>query len=230
LFDVLKTGIDGLDAILGGGIRYPAESAAFVFVTGGPGSGKTVLTLELAVRAWLGAEDGSTCLYYSVEHSPESLRAKLEYDFDFYGSKADIRTLTQEVPNKLCLESRTDRGVSRLVLTQADAASLEERPHGATVDVDWILAEIGNHRLAGPVHMACIDNVSLLLTDLDYYGKRTALLRTRRELMTHGIHGIFVQELADARDMRMPSAEEFSTDCLIDLSFSDELGSFSASR
>lgn len=228
MFDVLQTGIDGLDAILGGGIRYPAGSAAFVFVTGGPGSGKTVLTLELVVRAWLEAEDGTTCLYYSVEHSPESLRTKLEHDFDFYGSKADISVLPQEVPHKLCLEAQTERGTTRLIITQASAATLESKPRGMTVDVDWILAEVGNYRLAGPVQMACVDNIGLLLSDLDYFGKRAALLRTRRELMAHGIHGVFVQEIVDARDMRLPSAEEFSTDCLIELSFRDELGSFKA--
>ena len=53
MFDVFKTGIDGLDAILGGGIRYPTGGAAFVFVSGGAGSGKTILALEMAARAWL---------------------------------------------------------------------------------------------------------------------------------------------------------------------------------
>ena len=59
MFEFLKTGIDGLDAILGGGIRYPAESSAFVFATGGAGSGKTILALEMLTRAWLHGEDGT---------------------------------------------------------------------------------------------------------------------------------------------------------------------------
>ncbi len=228
MFEVLETGLDGLDSILGGGIRYPAGSAAFVFITGGPGSGKTVLALEMTVRAWLDAEDGTTCLYYSVEHSPQNLYRKLQFDFDFYGADAEIVPLEQEVPNKLCLEAKTAKGKSRLVLTQASAATLEQRPAGSSVDVDWILVEIGNYLLAGDVHMACIDNIGLLLTELDYYGKRTALLRTRRTLMSKRIHGVFVQENTDPRDMRMPTAEEFSTDCLIELSFRDERGSFKA--
>ncbi|MCA8943193.1 MAG: DUF2075 domain-containing protein, partial [Planctomycetes bacterium] len=228
MFDVLETGLDGLDSILAGGIRYPAGSAAFVFITGGAGSGKTVLTLELAVRAWLDAPDGATCLYYSVEHSPQNLFAKLEHDFDFYGIDADIRPIEQEVPNKLCLEASLDGRTTRLVLTQASAATLDERPSGSAVDVEWILAEIGNYRLAGSVHMACIDNISLLMTDLDYYAKRAALLATRRQLMAQRIHGIFVQEVTERRDLRGPSAEEFSTDCLIELAFQDEAGSFKA--
>ena len=232
MFDTLRTGIDGLDSILAGGIRFPADSAAFVFVTGGPGSGKTVLALELVARAWLGAanEGGdSTCLFYSVEHSPESLHRKLAEDFDYYGSDATIEALDQEVPGRLCLEASTPNGRSRLLLTQADLAGARgNRPPGTVVDADWIRTEIGNYRLAGDVRMVCIDNVGLLLSDLDYFEKRSALLETRRGLIESKIHGIFVQEVVDPRDRRIPSAEELSTDLLLELGFQDQQGSFKA--
>lgn len=225
-FSILKTGIDGLDGILGGGIRYPSDSAAFVCISGGPGTGKTLLALEMAARAWLEGEDGSTFLYYSVEHSPDSLHMKLESDFDWFRKTADIRTLEREVPDKLCLEATTKRGKSRLVITQARPASLQHGARGTSVDVEWILAEIGNYKLAGSVQMACIDNVGLLLTDLDYFDKRTALLETRRALLQDKIHGVFVMEDAGPRDLKVPSAEEFSTDLLIQLSFQEEQGHF----
>jgi KaiC/GvpD/RAD55 family RecA-like ATPase len=229
MFDLLKTGIDGLDAILGGGIRYPADTAAFVFVTGGAGSGKTMLALEMVTRAWLEGEDGGSFLFYSVEQPPESLLKKLEFDFEWYGQNAEIRVLEREVPHKLCLEARTKKGLARLVLTQANAANLQkDSPHGPVVDVDWIHAEIGNYKLAGAVRMVVLDNVGLLLTDLDYFSKRAALLETRRTLLQHKIHGIFVQEETDARDLRIPSAEEFSTDLLIRLSFIEQLDAFKA--
>ena len=83
-FATLKTGIDGLDGILAGGIRYPDDAAVFLCLAGGPGTGKTLLALEMVVRAWLSADDGSTFLYYSVEHSPESIHKKLEADFDWF--------------------------------------------------------------------------------------------------------------------------------------------------
>ena len=232
MFDILRTGIDGLDAILGGGIRYPADTAAFLFVTGGPGTGKSMLGLEMVSRAWLAAEDGATCLYYSVEQSPESLAKKLEGDFDWYRVPAEIVPLPREVPHKLCLEANTERGTTRLVLTQANTGGLGRRGmqnmQGAVVDVAWIMAEIGNYRLAGPVGMVCIDNVGLLLTDLEYFEKRSALLETRRALMSQKIHGIFVQEENDPRDLKMPTAEEFSTDVLIRLAYQEELQSFKA--
>ncbi|MEM7205494.1 MAG: ATPase domain-containing protein [Planctomycetota bacterium] len=229
MFDLLKTGIDGLDAVLGGGVRYPQGTAAFMFITGGPGSGKTLLALETVTRAWLGGEDGSTCLYYSVEQSPDNLHKKLESDFEFYGLAGDVSVLEREVPNKLCLEATTARGRTRLVLTQANPASLESTDRGApVVDVEWIIAEIGNYRLAGGVNMVCIDNVGLLLTDLDYFAKRQKLLASRHVLMSQSIHGIFVQEESDPRDLRVPSAEEFSTDLLIRLSFLEQPGGFKA--
>ncbi len=228
MFDVLRTRIDGLDAILAGGVRYPEGGAAFMFLTGGAGSGKTVLGLEMVGRHWLDAPDGSTCLYYSVEHTPRSLYRKLAFDFGYYGTDAEVRLLPEEVAHKLVLEARTAHGTSRLVLTQATPASLADDGGGGSVDIDWILAEVENHGVAGPVGMVCVDNVGLLLTDLDYFGKRRALLATRRKLMRLGVHGVFVQETTDARDLKMPSAEEFSTDILMELSFQNQGGQFKA--
>ena len=53
VFSYLKTGIDGLDGVLAGGIRYPSDMAAFGCIGGGPGTGKTLLALEIPSRAFL---------------------------------------------------------------------------------------------------------------------------------------------------------------------------------
>ena len=198
-----------------------------MFITGGAGSGKSLLAFEMVARAWLEGADGTTCLYYSVEQSPDDLHMKLVADFDCYGYDVQIKTLPREVQHTLCLEIETEERRSRLVITQANPANLQ-RDRGPMVDLDWIHAEIGNYRLTGRVHMVCIDNVGLLVTDLDYYQKRRMLLETRRLLMAQRIHGIFVQEEVDPRSMHLPSAEEFSTDLLIRLSFMNELGAFKA--
>lgn len=225
-FATLKTGIDGLDGILGGGIRYPDDGAAFVCIAGGPGTGKTLLALEMVVRAWLGGDSG-TYLYYSVEHSPDSIEKKLAFDFDWFRTGVDVRAEPREVPNKLVLAASTADGRSQLVLTQAQPAALQQKnARGTSVDVEWILAEIENHRRAGPVRMVVIDNVGLLLTDLEYFGKRAALLETRRRLLDDRIHGIFVMEEAHPRDLRLPSAEEFSTDVMLLLSSREEATDF----
>ncbi|MFK7742774.1 MAG: ATPase domain-containing protein, partial [Planctomycetota bacterium] len=213
-FEILKTGIDGLDGILGGGIRYPDDGAAFACVAGGPGTGKTLLALEMVVRAWLSAADG-TFLYYSVEHTPDSIEKKLAHDFDWFRYAASVTSEPREVPNKLVLraqhaksKSRHERhrgggdrasqqGEPRLVLTQANPAALTKKSaRGTTVDIEWILAEIENHQQVAPVRMVVIDNVGLLLTDLEYFEKRATLLETRRRLLDDKIHGLFVMEEA----------------------------------
>ena len=228
-FATLKTGIDGLDGILGGGIRYPDDGAAFLCLAGGPGTGKTLLALEMVVRAWIAADDGATFLYYSVEHSPESLHKKLASDFDWFRSGARITAAPREVPGKLTLHAETPHGTAKLVMTQARPASLlQKSARGTSIDIEWILAEIENHRLVDPVRMVVIDNVGLLLTDLEYFEKRTALIEVRRRLLDSGIHGIFVMEEAHPRDLRLPSAEEFSTDLMIHLSFREEATEFKA--
>lgn len=225
-FATLKTGIDGLDGILGGGIRYPDDAAAFACVAGGPGTGKTLLALEMVVRAWLTANDG-TFLYYSVEHSPDSIQKKLAFDFDWFRSDAEIDTEPREVPNKLSLLATTAKNRSRLVLTQAKPAALTQKSaRGTTVDIDWILAEIENQHRVSPVRMVVIDNVGLLLTDLEYFEKRATLLEIRRRLLESKIHGIFVMEEAHPRDLRLPSAEEFSTDLMLHLAFREETTDF----
>lgn len=226
-FATLKTGIDGLDGILGGGIRYPDDGAAFACIAGGPGTGKTLLALEMVVRAWLTAEDG-TFLYYSVEHSPDSIEKKLAFDFDWFRSDADIASEPREVPNKLVLQAKSGANAqSKLVLTQAKPAALTQKnARGTTVDIEWILAEIENHRRVAPVRMVVIDNVGLLLTDLEYFEKRTTLLEIRRRLLDDRIHGIFVMEEAHPRDLRLPSAEEFSTDLMLHLAFREERTDF----
>jgi KaiC/GvpD/RAD55 family RecA-like ATPase len=227
VFAYLKTGIDGLDGVLAGGIRYPDDSGAFVCIGGGPGTGKTLLALEIISRAFLDGHDGTTWLYYSVEHSPESIQKKLESDFDWFRSGSKITTLPREVPGKLVLEAVTRHGTSRMILTQARPAALQRKSErGTTVDIEWILAEIKNHQLAGPVAMVCVDNVGLLLTDLEYFEKRVALLEVRRQLLDNKIHGIFVMEDAHPRDLRLPSAEEFSTDLMLHLSFREEATDF----
>lgn len=231
MFAVLKTGIDGLDALLVGGIRYPIDTSAFVFITGGAGTGKTALGLELLTRAWTSAPDGGhSFLFYTVEQSPHDLQKKLQYDFnDYFSADRPVRLVGGETPHKLCLEIDAHSGGSnRLVLTQANPAALAQETRRATIDIEWIHAEIGNYRRADKVAMVCIDNVGLLLSDLDYFAKRAVLLETRRQLMQHRIHGVFIQEEAGPRDLKIPSPEEFSTDLLIRLAYQDDAAHFKA--
>jgi KaiC/GvpD/RAD55 family RecA-like ATPase len=228
-FSTWKTRIDGLDGILGGGIRHPDDGAVFLCLAGGPGTGKTLLALEMVVRAWLADGSGATFLYYSVEHSPESLSKKLAADFDWFGIGDAVQAEPAEVPGRLELRNGPGHDASRLILIQARPAALQKHSaRGTTVDIEWMLAEIENHARLATVAMVVVDNVGLLLTDLEYFEKRAALLETRRRLQDHRIHGVFVIEENGPRDLRLPSAEEFSTDLMVHLSFREEATEFKA--
>ncbi len=66
LSDRIKTGIDGLDNILYGGIPTGSQ----VLVCGGPGSGKTLLTLEILYH---NAKNGINGTFLALEESQESI-------------------------------------------------------------------------------------------------------------------------------------------------------------
>ncbi len=65
---MLKTGVDGLDAILGGGI----PEGHIVAVVGMYGTGKTMLGLHFIYE---GLKNGETCMIISFDEDEESLIA-----------------------------------------------------------------------------------------------------------------------------------------------------------
>ena len=233
MFETLKTGIKELDLILGGGLRYPKDSAAFAFITGGPGTGKTILGLEIMTRCWRAREEGGGLyLFYSVEQGPLELQRKLEYDFGHYfGHPGEVRVRRDGLVKKVLIEIDAPRGgVNRLVLLQANPAALQVETENIrpTMDIEWIRAEIQNLSRADNVIMVGLDNVGLLLSDLKYMQKRASLLQIRHDLAEKGIQGIFIQEESDNRETRLPSPEEFSADLLLRLNFIDLQARFKA--
>lgn len=72
-----STGDESFDAILGGGI--PSQSV--VVIAGEPGSGKTVLTLQILFRA---AREGKKCLYFTTLSEPAIKVIRYMQLFDFF--------------------------------------------------------------------------------------------------------------------------------------------------
>ena len=97
----VKTGIDGLDELLKGGIPYKRHSAVY----GGPGAGKTTFCFEYLYR---GAKMGENGIYISLEETPEDL---IENVSSAFSELTDIPQLVEEgklkvvKPDKLNLES-----------------------------------------------------------------------------------------------------------------------------
>lgn len=73
----IETGIDDLDAVLGGGI--PVKS--ITLIAGQPGSGKTVLTLQLLFAA---ARKGLKCLYFTTLSEPAVKVLRYMQLFEFF--------------------------------------------------------------------------------------------------------------------------------------------------
>lgn len=74
------TGDPSFDQILGGGI--PAQSV--VVIAGAPGSGKTILTLQMLFRA---AKQGKKCLYLTTLSEPPLKVIRYMQFFDFFDEK-----------------------------------------------------------------------------------------------------------------------------------------------
>ncbi len=87
--DLLKTGITGLDEMLGGGI----PPARVVLVCGGPGSGKTVLSLQCMVQA---LERGEPCVFATLEEPLSSIKTNAQifgWGLDAWERKGLLKTM-----------------------------------------------------------------------------------------------------------------------------------------
>ncbi|MCW4012357.1 MAG: AAA family ATPase [Candidatus Bathyarchaeota archaeon] len=85
----VETGIQGLDEMLGGGI--PEKS--IILLCGGPGSGKTIMTLQYMMRA---VSRGEPVVYVSLEESMEKkTKNALAFGWDLVDAEANdmIETL-----------------------------------------------------------------------------------------------------------------------------------------
>lgn len=75
--DRVTSGVKGLDKLLEGGF-IPGSS---VLVTGSAGTGKSTFLLQFM---WDGLQNGESCLFITLEETPEELKADaLQYGWDF---------------------------------------------------------------------------------------------------------------------------------------------------
>jgi circadian clock protein KaiC len=118
----ISTGIDTLDAVLGGG--FPANS--ITIIAGEPGSGKTVLVLQLLFAA---ARAGKKCLYLTTLSEPAVKVLRYMQLFDFY----DARLLDENI-------KFADLG-SRLRANDAEAALTELVEHVEADQPDIVVVD-----------------------------------------------------------------------------------------
>lgn len=83
----VKTGVSGLDQILGGGI----PKGSVILVTGGAGTGKTTF---LSQFVWQGLQESEKCLFITLEESPEDIKNDAilyGWDFSKYEKSGQVR-------------------------------------------------------------------------------------------------------------------------------------------
>jgi circadian clock protein KaiC len=91
----VPTGIEGLDAVLEGGLPLGRTT----LIGGGPGSGKTVLALEFLYR---GAVAGESGLFVSFEERREALQANaaaIGWDVNRLEEAGTLRVIQAEIPH-----------------------------------------------------------------------------------------------------------------------------------
>jgi KaiC/GvpD/RAD55 family RecA-like ATPase len=127
----VRSGVPGLDEILGGGF-FPGQTYG---IAGGPGSGKSILSMEFLVR---GAESGERGLYVTSEVSPDKLVRQMSF-WNLQGSidKGDLIVFsTRPQPGELSTEAEKfdlagltymikhyvrNNGIKRVVFDSVDA-------------------------------------------------------------------------------------------------------------
>ncbi|MFH1101335.1 MAG: ATPase domain-containing protein [Methanobacteriota archaeon] len=104
----VKTGIQGLDTILNGGI--PKNTVTLI--SGPPGSGKTILCYNFLYQ---GAQEGDKCLFLTLDKKVEGLLSQakeLDIDFQPWIQKAQIKFLFLNINKKLIYETMTNEILS----------------------------------------------------------------------------------------------------------------------
>ncbi len=85
----VPTGLPKLDSLLEGGFM----KNSMILVTGGTGTGKTIMSLQFL---WEGLQKGEPCVYLSLEEDPEDIKAdarQFGWDLEKYEEKGLFRIM-----------------------------------------------------------------------------------------------------------------------------------------
>lgn len=133
-----KTGVEGLDSLIGGG--FPGESA--VLVSGTPGTGKTILSLQFIAEGALKYKEKG--IYITFEERVEKVKEQAKqfgWDFQALEDKKLLRVMTI---SKLSLgqifteikEAITDFGPKRLVIDSLTYITLSAHSRQRLVELE----------------------------------------------------------------------------------------------
>lgn len=117
----VKTGINGLDEMLNGGIPLGRHVALY----GGPGSGKTSFCFEYLYK---GAKKGEGGLYITLEETPEDIIENMKTTFPMFTDTAKLiseKKLEIVKPDKLDLEEVANILEDRITSNEIKRAAID---------------------------------------------------------------------------------------------------------
>ena len=188
-----KTGVDGLDDLCGKGI--PRGSA--ILIGGGPGSGKTILTLQILLNA---ARRGEKCLYMSFEESENRLKKHMR-EFGW----ADYEQL--ESKNNLIIEK-----FDIFDITRSMDALLAKAKGELLIDIEPII--LPNNFIPDVVVVDSLSSIASGFTGKEE-NYRTYVEQLFRFFEKLGITSFLITETEPFAEKLTSSVEEFLSDGVI---------------
>ena len=106
--DRVKTGIDGLDNIIEGGV----PKSSITLISGQPGSGKTILCYQYLYK---GIQEGEKCLFLTMDKKIDGVLSQarnIGFDFQPAIEKGQAKFLFLNINKKLIYETMTNEILS----------------------------------------------------------------------------------------------------------------------
>ncbi len=186
--EFLKTGIEGLDQMLNGGIPRGSQ----VVLAGGPGAGKTLLSFEFLYK---NAKAGNTSLLFALEEEPERVLMNAKKAFTSF---TDIDGLIES--KKLIIDGEDLVSVLRSG-TSGDSSQYE---------FGKIVSDIESLVSSSKANAIVIDSISvldLLLNEPLAY--RRSMLALASNLRRLGVTSILTSELPNPERSKLEFQTEF---------------------
>ena len=192
IFRVKKrlSGVKGLDGITGGGL----PEGRIVGIMGGPGSGKTILSLQVLVNRLRVYDEAS--IFVSFEESLPHIRANMD-SFDW--------NLREIADDRLCL---------------LDAQMAPETVRMGAFDLSGLLATLAAAKAKIGARNIVFDGLDALLSGLaDHQTERQELRRLAAWIQQENISGILTVKAAgpNIRDQIREDYLQYMLDCVISL-------------
>ncbi len=189
----IKSGIEGLDSMLDGGIPEHNQT----IIAGGPGAGKTLLSFEILYR---NAKAGIPGAFIALEEKPEALLNNVKHAFK------DLKDIDDLIKNRMIIIDGEDPS-SRLQ-TESDSASYS---------FGNIISDIESIVKRNNARCVVIDSISLLkLMLVDTYHYRRSMLMLMSNLRRLNVTTLLTVEINFAdRDKLKYSPEFFIFDGII---------------